>query len=310
MHRTDMLSQTYFCLYITFPVSRQDTSADIRTGTQYNSDEDALLRCLQATATCGLQQGMRDDTHAYVCSYYDSIDRAGEAEKALQREGVSYPYTISKVPAQDWNSKWYESIEPIKLTSRIWVSPVWRAPEKKPDEAWIRIEPKMAFGTGYHQTTRLVVQALQAYTSDVRDAVILDVGTGTGILCFAASIFGAARCVGCEIDMDSLESIQENMHHNRAHGEVAMYIGTVDALQARARFRVVVMNVLFMHSRHLLPGILPHLQSGGMCMWSGILVEERQRVLSCARSHDLYLEKEWEEDEWWCGAFRYEVPAS
>ncbi len=268
-------------------------------------DEPDVLSCVQCTPTCGFQQEQIAQGCGRITCWYTSVDEMRETESILGGRGLLRTYAASKVASQDWNKKWYESIEPLQLSEKIVVSPTWRPPARlEKDQHWIRIEPKMAFGTGYHQTTRLVIRAMQAYASRLEGARILDVGTGTGILCFAGAVYGARRCTGCEIDSDSADSLGENLRENRDTGASDFFIGSLDALNVHAVFDIAVMNILYLHSKKLLAGVLKRLtKDGGLCLWSGILVEERDEVCEFAARNGLACEDEWQEDEWWCGAF-------
>ena len=211
-------------------------------------------------------------------------------------------WDISAIQQQDWNAKWRESMEPARLTEGIWVSPVWLPPQGAPKDLWIKIEPKMAFGTGHHETTRLVAQAI-IEQPNLENARLLDIGTGSGVLCFVAGFMGARQSLGVEIDPVCLDNIAENTTANTTPGNTSFIIGTADALRAQKHYDIVVMNMIRTHSEPLLQACRSFLAPGGSLIWSGILTEESSEVIDSAGASGFSLRHQSSENEWWCGVF-------
>ena len=209
---------------------------------------------------------------------------------------------------QDWNAKWRESMEPAQIAEGVWVSPVWLEPPVEGRKAWIKIEPKMAFGTGHHETTRLAAQMLIRNKGAVTGKNVLDIGTGSGILCFAADYAGAKSSLGVEVDEDCRENLAENLRDNppRQGGNIEFLIGTLDAVDTGAtpKFDVVIMNMLSTESLPLLGQISTMIQENALLIWSGLLVDERDEAVNAAKKSGFGIAGEEIENEWWCGAFR------
>jgi ribosomal protein L11 methyltransferase len=209
------------------------------------------------------------------------------------------------VANQDWNAAWRESIQPVRLCAGVWVSPVWRPPRLNPTDHWIRIEPKMAFGTGHHETTRLAAEGIVACAAgSLPHHSLLDIGTGSGVLCFCAALHGYSNCTGVEIDPDCSENLAENVRLNAADGAAVRFvIGTTDSITRAARFDTIVMNMIFNESAPLLGFVSKALAPGGTLVWSGILAEGRQEAVDAARGAGFALQQERVENEWWMGLF-------
>lgn len=222
--------------------------------------------------------------------------------EVLQRAGAT-DIAIAEVADQDWNASWRESIQPVQLTPGTWVSPTWRAPAIAPGEHWIKIEPKMAFGTGHHESTRLAAWGISQAARSGATGSLLDIGTGSGVLCFAALNAGFTWCVGAEIDQDCRENLAENRSLNAPGSRVQFVIGSSNAL-ARARFDTVVMNMIFNESAPLLGDVRALAAPGGRLVWSGILYEGRAEALDAAAAHGFELIAEQGENEWWGGCLR------
>ena len=208
---------------------------------------------------------------------------------------------------QDWNAKWRESMEPALIAGGVWVSPTWLEPPVEGRKAWIKIEPKMAFGTGHHETTRLAAKELIARADFIAGKNALDIGTGSGILCFVADYLGAKSAIGIEIDGDCRENLAENLRDNppNSDGNINFLIGTLDAVNTDKKFDAVIMNMLSTESTPLLELITSLIKKGSLLIWSGILIDEKDEVIETAENFGFKFVGEQMENEWWCGTFVY-----
>jgi ribosomal protein L11 methyltransferase len=232
--------------------------------------------------------------------FADKETAAGAAARlkpAADQEGE-----ISEIPFQDWNAKWRETMKPARLERGWWVSPCWLPPPKTARN-WIKIEPKMAFGTGHHETTRLAAKAIIARKKLVKNKRVLDIGTGSGVLCFAAARCGARSAIGIEIDFYCRENLAENRRDNAGNGTISFVIGPVEAIRRTARFDIAVMNMILTESAPLLDTVAQLLEDNGMLIWSGILTDEGKKAGELAERSGFACAFEKTENEWWCGTF-------
>ena len=163
----------------------------------------------------------------------------------------------------------------------------------------------MAFGTGHHATTQLAAKAVQRTARQLLPGFsFLDIGSGTGVLCFIAELYGAGFTVGIDIDPVCAENMAENRRCNPSSVPVGFIIGgTLDIFKSKTLFDCVVMNMIRTESEPLIEPIRLLLKPGGRLIWSGILIEEKQHVVAAARCQGFALEEETLEEEWWCGVF-------
>ena len=259
-----------------------------------------LLLGMQGCEESENLEGMR------VRVYFADEVTARDAARMLQEEEGATDIAVEKVEPQDWNAKWRASMKPARLARGYWVSPIWLEPPKSAKH-WIKIEPKMAFGTGHHETTRLAAATIIAQKRNLKGRRILDIGTGSGGLCFVADICGAARCLGIEIDSCCRENLAENYRQNVPAGQIDFIIGSANALKNRQLFDCVVMNMLITESSPLLERVATALRPGGLLVWSGILTDERNEATGLAQNSGFFLEAEKSENEWWCGVFKKRV---
>jgi ribosomal protein L11 methyltransferase len=174
------------------------------------------------------------------------------------------------VPARDWEREWRAGLAPRRIGA-LWVRPSWCPPAGEPE---LVIDPKQAFGSGEHASTRLAL-ALLLEALEPGDRV-LDVGCGSGILALAALRTGAAWAVGFDVDPVACANAVENRRLNAL--DLPLYCGALDALAPAARFDLVAANLLWSQLESCLPRLLE--LPGRALVVSGYLAEQRERALA------------------------------
>lgn len=123
------------------------------------------------------------------------------------QELFTFSYEITLIPQKNWNEVWESNFEPIEIANRIYVRATFHNP--KPEFQYeIVIDPKMAFGTGHHQTTAMMLQLM--LENDLLNKKVLDMGCGTGILAIIASKLGASKITAIDYDPICYDSTIEN----------------------------------------------------------------------------------------------------
>lgn len=200
--------------------------------------------------------------------------------ECVEKQGFS-PFEVVDEADRDWLALWRASAQPIPIGTGLLIEP--GEPEAHALEAeqlWhegrrrILVPARAAFGTGSHETTRLMLDAL-AERPPV-GAAILDVGAGSGILSFVALALGAGSAVGFEIDLESACLAGQNARLNRfASG---FWAGTLDALAPSARFDLVVVNVLPERILDRADDLARAVAGGGRLLYGGHLVEREAQI--------------------------------
>ncbi len=216
----------------------------------------------------------------------------GETEAAMHEEIVS---------DQDWNATWEASIEPLVAGSFV-IAPTWAdLPPEHDDKTVIRIDPKMAFGTGYHESTRLVLRLLPPVVP--QGGRVLDVGTGTGVLGIAALALGASSAIGVDIDPWSVTNGAENAALNDVGDRFEIREGSLDVV-SETGFDLILANIIRSVLEPMLPEVVAIAAPRAPILLAGLLLTERDRMLQVADAAGLALAEEASENEWWACSLR------
>lgn len=207
------------------------------------------------------------------------------------------PLSVTRVPAQDWNEAWARSVKPLRI-GRFVIRPSWEPAPLGPRDLEIILDPKQAFGTGHHATTRMLLEWLH---EDIRGGEqILDVGTGSAILAMAAVKLGAASAVGVEIDAVAVDCAREYVELNGLNNQIDIVCGTLaDLPQENEKATDLVLANL---DRQTVLGLAEDLANlalrGARIVVSGILSEQRAEIVNRFSDCGLACSKQQEEEGW------------
>jgi ribosomal protein L11 methyltransferase len=161
-----------------------------------------------------------------------------ELKDTLSALNTSLSWVIEVIPEQNWNKLWESNFEPVVIDDKCAIRAPFH-PDFNEVKYQITIEPKMAFGTGHHQTTRLMLE--QIMLLDLQRKKVLDMGCGTGVLGILASMCGAAEITAIDIDSWSFENTIENAMANNIHN-IAAIKGGREAIPNKI-YDVVLANI-------------------------------------------------------------------
>jgi ribosomal protein L11 methyltransferase len=204
---------------------------------------------------------------------FASHEAADEAIRALP---ASWSPRLEEVVGDAWRDEWKKHFHPFAVCEGIVVRPPWEAYAKKPGDTVLELEPGRAFGTGLHETTSLVAQLLAAHGAELRDARVLDVGCGSGILSLVALGLGAAHARAIDVEEDAVLVTRENAARNAMSSRIEA--DTTDVALLGSAWPVVVANI---EARVLVPlaaTIASRVAPGGLLILSGILLPQKDDV--------------------------------
>lgn len=214
------------------------------------------------------------------------------AQYALKELRQDYDAEITYEARQDWAVEWRRGFGAQRIGKRLLLHPSWEKVESQPDEVVLSIDPENAFGSGDHETTRLVLQILDERVAGGER--VLDVGCGSGVLSIAALRLGAASAVAIDIEEDAVVVARRNASLNAVASQteastrpLAEITGLYEIVLANIETRVLVQMPEQLEAR---------LAPGGILGLSGILRVERDELLAAYAS--MHLESVIEEGEW------------
>lgn len=195
---------------------------------------------------------------------------------------------------QNWNEQWEQTIRAQEI-GPFFIKPTWDTKPVPEDKILLEIDPKMSFGTGYHETTRLILNLLPQLIHQ-NDRVI-DAGTGTGILSIASIKLGAAEVFAFDIDDWSIKNTQENILLNGVEDRITVKQGSSEVIPPNTKADVLLANIERNVIIELLPDFIDVLKKGGDLVLSGLLESDRQDLVSrlepAAEIVNIVQENEW-----------------
>ena len=244
-----------------------------------------------------------DKSHASV-SYFVPKDANIADDMAFLRERLaSASLTDAEIEViglceEDWANSWKEFYKPFKV-GKIVIVPAWEHYEAKDGEIIVTMDPGMAFGTGTHETTRLIISLLQKYVKEGDS--LLDVGTGSGILAICGAKLGADKCRAYDIDPMSVRVANENIRESGLEDKITC--AQSDLLrQAENRvggYDIICANIVADIIIRMTPDVAPFMSEKTVLLASGIIAERCDDVVRCFEQHGFKI-VERAEDNGWC----------
>ncbi|MBQ8310016.1 MAG: 50S ribosomal protein L11 methyltransferase [Clostridia bacterium] len=244
-----------------------------------------------------------DKTVASVSVYLPAERSVPECIVFLKERFATLGLTDAKIETvgvneEDWANSWKAYYKPIKIGQKLVIVPAWEKYTPADGELIVRMDPGMAFGTGTHETTRLVIQLLEKYTKP--RCRMLDVGTGSGILAICASKLGAGECRAYDIDPMAVRVANENIKDSGLKNitcEVSDLLRQVD----RSRpYDLICANIVADIIIRMTPDVGALMHENTVLLASGIILERSEDVVECFEKNGFRIVEKLV-DNGWCG---------
>jgi ribosomal protein L11 methyltransferase len=210
----------------------------------------------------------------------------------------------------DWANAWKQHYGVQRIGRRWVIKPSWQPYAARPADRVIELDPGMAFGTGLHPTTQLVLESLEDLhdTGEVAGKSVLDLGTGSGILAIGAARLGAASVLALDVDEVAVRAAAENASTNGCEGVVAVQHATVGpcvdgvvsvpGFSFAARFDGVLANIIARVIAERAAPIAQSLRPGGWLLASGIIAEREHEAVAALAANGLAIEQRLARGDW------------
>ncbi|MCB0663717.1 MAG: 50S ribosomal protein L11 methyltransferase [Saprospiraceae bacterium] len=243
------------------------------------------------------------DEHSYgFNAYLPEKDYDPSLDLHLDQLQNSFQFTYERmfIKGENWNTEWEKNFSPIVVDEFCGIRANFHEPIPGVQFDLI-INPKMAFGTGHHETTRMMIRQMEKI--DVKGTRILDFGTGTGVLAILAVKLGASYVEGIEIEVPACENAVENCAINNTDAAIKIICGGLDKAESIG-FDIILANInrnVILESINTLHSLL---KEGGILLTSGYILEDIPKMEEAFLSSGFSLQNRLEEGNWVCHQVR------
>ena len=236
--------------------------------------------------------------HLYVSPEENPAEAIAFLRERYTVVGIDHVVESNTVSEADWANNWKKYFKPLPVGEKILICPSWETAENPDHRAVLSIDPGMAFGTGGHDTTRLVLETLEKHITAGCD--FLDVGCGSGILSIAACLLGAGRALGIDIDALAVKTAIENGELNGLTApRYEIRLGDL-AKDVDGKYPVIAANIVADAIIMLSPAIPALLAEDGVYIVSGIIDTREQDVLAALDNCGFAVVERREHGGWVC----------
>lgn len=225
-------------------------------------------------------------------------DAVAFVRERMSESGFEGNVEIIGVSEEDWANSWKAYYKPLHIGKKMVIVPAWEKYEEQPGEIIVRMDPGMAFGTGTHETTRLVIELLETYTK--KGSRVLDVGCGSGILAICAAKLGAAECKAYDIDPVAVRVARENIKDS---GEANVTCDVSDLLKqvdlTGGKYDLVCANIVADIIIRMAPDVGSYMKDDAILLASGIITERAEEVIDALLAQGLCV-RDRLDDNGWC----------
>ncbi len=204
---------------------------------------------------------------------------------------------IREIEEKDWQESWKDQFTLLRVGRRLVIKPPWIPYESHDGELVLEIDPGLAFGTGHHPTTQMVLEELERLSpSDMR---VLDVGTGSGVLSIAAIRLGAKRVTALDVDSTAVKTARSALRANRVTDRVSLGRGSLPhSLAPAGEFDLAMANISAKAVSNLAPELHRCLREGGSLVTGGFLDRQEGQVVERLQEVGFHIQNRCTIEDW------------
>ena len=224
-------------------------------------------------------------------------DAVAFLRERMAYSGIDGKIEIIGVSEEDWANSWKAYYKPLHIGKKMVIVPAWERYDEQPGEIIVRMDPGMAFGTGTHETTRLVIELLEKYVKN--GMRVLDVGCGSGILAICAAKLGATECKAYDIDPVAVRVARENIKDS---GETSVTCDVSDLLKqvdlSGGGYDIVCANIVADIIIRMAPDVSAYMKDDAILLASGIITERAEEVVAALQANGLAVADRLDDNGW------------
>ncbi len=238
----------------------------------------------------------------YIDAYAEEDSKIGlkDVERVLLRlkkENLLEFFKVEEfsLKERNWNAEWEKNLSVVEVSEKIVIKPSFKNYKAKPGQVVLEIDPKMSFGTGEHETTRLALRLLEKYITP--EAEVLDVGSGTAVLSICAVKLGAKNAIAIDNNEWCYENGLENVERNGVQNKVTVLLGEASDVE-KNNFDLVLANInknVLLEIKNYLAGVV---KTGGHLILSGVLIADAEEIKEAYSANNLKLSETLTENDW------------
>lgn len=242
----------------------------------------------------------KDRTKGVVHIYINPEDNPSEAVSFLKErytaENIPFEISLANCAQEDWINNWKQYFNPIEIGDKLLIRPTWRSEYDPGDRAVLDLDPGIAFGTGGHETTRLVLTEIEKIAGEGKR--FLDVGCGSGILSVAALLLGCDSAFGVDIDEMAVKTARDNAALNHVDEKFTVVCGDLTD-KVSGKYDIIAANIVADAIIALTADIEKFMTPDTVYIMSGI-IDSRSAEVEEFVSRTLDITGRYEDNGWVC----------
>ncbi|MBE6702840.1 MAG: 50S ribosomal protein L11 methyltransferase [Ruminococcaceae bacterium] len=224
-------------------------------------------------------------------------DAVAFLNERMSAEGINGKIDLIGVNEEDWANSWKAYYKPLHIGKKMVIVPAWERYEEQPGEIIVRMDPGMAFGTGSHETTRLVIELLEEVVCP--GMRVADVGCGSGILAICAAKLGAKECKAYDIDPVAVRVARENISDSGLTNvtcDVSDLLKGVDL--SGGPYDLICANIVADIIIRMAPDVSRYMKEDAILLASGIITERAEEVIGELEKNQLRVVRRLDDNGW------------
>ncbi len=234
--------------------------------------------------------------HVYISPEENPREAIAFLSERYTSEEIPFEIKCESCEEEDWLNNWKQYFNPIPIGEKLLVRPTWRDKFDPGDRVVLNLDPGLAFGTGTHETTRLVLQVIEKYVG--KGMKFLDIGCGSGILAVAGLLLGCESAVGVDIDEMAVKTAKENAELNGVSDKFTVLCGNLTD-KITGKYDIVAANIVADAIIALSSDVDQFMNENSVYIMSGI-IDVRSAEVEAAVSKKFDIIEKYEENGWVC----------